>query len=293
MQWIQLRFACPSTETEEYEELLLESGAVSVTFQDAEDQPILEPGVGQTPLWDSVTVAALFTEDTDIDTVLMQIKLTKSSFDLEHISVETLADQNWVNAWIDDFKPMQFGKNLWICPSAHQPIDPNAVNVILDPGLAFGTGTHPTTAMCLRWLAEQDLKGKTVIDYGCGSGILGVAAVMLGATQAICIDNDPQALTATQYNAKQNDLKDSQIQTFLPEQYQDKPVDILVANILAGPLIQLAPKLSKLTKDHGKIALSGILNTQAHEVWSCYGQFFTMEAPIHQEEWVRLSGCKS
>ncbi|MDO8954125.1 MAG: 50S ribosomal protein L11 methyltransferase [Gammaproteobacteria bacterium] len=292
MNWIQLRFTCPATQTESFEELLMETEAVSVTFQDAEDQPILEPGVGQTPLWDIVTVVALYVEDSDIDTILMQIKAAKPDFNLDQLHIETIPDQNWVNAWIADFKPMQFGENLWICPSAHQPVDPNAVNVLLDPGLAFGTGTHPTTAMCLQWLSKQDLQDKTIIDFGCGSGILGIAAVMLGAKQAICIDNDPQAITATRYNAEQNSLTDSQILAYLPEQFTALQADIMVANILAGPLIELAPYLASLTKTEGRIALSGILEVQAQSVLDRYAEFFTMDLPVHQNEWVSLSGKK-
>ncbi|MDF2939774.1 MAG: Ribosomal protein methyltransferase [Gammaproteobacteria bacterium] len=292
MKWIQLRFACSANEAEMFEELLLETEAVSVTFQDAQDQPILEPGVGQMPLWNKVTMVALYTEDTDMDRVLLQIKSIHPDFDLSQAHIENLADQNWVQAWMDDFKPMQFGDRLWICPTAHQPVDPTAVNVILDPGLAFGTGTHPTTALCLRWLGEQDLNNKTIIDYGCGSGILAIAAVMLGAKKAYCVDNDPQALTATENNAKQNRLDSTQIISLLPDALPNFQADIMVANILAGPLVELAPHLSNLTKDHGKICLSGILDSQAKQVAEAYEKFFKLGPIVYSGEWTRISGVK-
>ncbi|MDF2529854.1 MAG: prmA [Gammaproteobacteria bacterium] len=290
MNWIQLRFTCPPTKTEAFEDLLLETSAVSVTFQDAEDQPILEPGVGQMPLWDKVTVVALYTEDTDIDKVLLQIKACMPEFDLSQLNIETLAEQNWVQAWIADFKPMQFGDRLWICPSAHQAIDPNAVNVMLDPGLAFGTGTHPTTSLCLKWLGQQDLAGKTVIDYGCGSGILAIAAVMLGAKQAWCVDNDPQALVATRNNAAQNHLSPEQIITVLPEELPNIQADIVIANILAGPLMELAAHLASLCKKPGKIALSGILESQAQDVADRYAEYFELDPIAQDKEWMRISG---
>jgi ribosomal protein L11 methyltransferase len=292
MKWIQLSFTCPPSQTEMFEDLLLETEAVSVTYQDAEDQPILEPGVDQMPLWDHVTMVALYTEDCDIGRVLLQIKTAVPEFALSKAHIENLADQNWVKAWIDDFKPLQFADKLWICPSAHQPIDPDAVNVMLDPGLAFGTGTHPTTALCLRWLGEQDLSGKTVIDYGCGSGILAIAAVMLGAKKAYCVDNDPQALTATQNNAAQNHLNAEQIITLLPHEVPNIEADILIANILAGPLMELAPKLSRLIKDQGRICLSGILDSQAEKVADCYKPFFRLEPSVYSGEWTRINGIK-
>jgi ribosomal protein L11 methyltransferase len=292
VNWIQLSFACPSSLTASFEELLLESSAVSVTLQDAEDQPILEPGVGEMPLWDKVTMVALYTEETDMDQVLLEIKSNMPNMDLSQIHIEKIPEQNWVQAWMDDFKPMQFGERLWICPSAHQPIDASAVNVMLDPGLAFGTGTHPTTALCLKWLAQQNLDGKTVIDYGCGSGILGIAAVMLGAKQAYCIDNDPQALIATQNNALQNALNSEQIITLLPDQLPQVQADIVIANILAGPLLELAELLQNLAKNQAKIALSGILESQAEQVAERYATFFKLDPVVYDNEWVRLSGTK-
>ncbi|VEH65541.1 50S ribosomal protein L11 methyltransferase [Rodentibacter pneumotropicus] len=204
--------------------------------------------------------------------------------------IEQIEDKDWEREWMDNFHPMQFGKRLWICPSWREVPDENAVNVMLDPGLAFGTGTHPTTALCLEWLDGLDLKGKTVIDFGCGSGILAIAALKLGAKSAVGIDIDPQAILASRNNAEQNGVAD-RLQLFLSD---EKPTalkaDVVVANILAGPLKELYPAISRLVKENGELGLSGILETQAQSVCETYAQTFTLDPVEVREEWSRITG---
>jgi len=190
---------------------------------------------------------------------------------------------------MDNFHPIQFGERLWICPSWHTPPAPDAVNIMLDPGLAFGTGTHPTTALCLNWLDQADLKGKYVIDYGCGSGILAIAAALLGAERVIGVDTDPQALEATRANAERNGVE---IEAYLPGDCPDEPCDLLLANILAGPLQTLAPRFANLTKPSAELVLSGILEVQAQEVSDSYAAWFDMQAPTIKEDWTRLNGTR-
>jgi len=284
MPWQQITCHSDAEHYEALETQLFELGAVSVTLQDAQDQPLLEPGPGETPIWQEVVLKALFTEEQDI--IAIQQAFPDNT-------IERIADQNWERAWLDQFQPMQFADNLWICPSEFTPPDPNAVNIFLDPGLAFGTGTHPTTALCLQWLAQEDLSHKTVIDYGCGSGILAIAAAKLGAKKVYCIDNDPQALVATADNAKRNHLDEQCIIPLAPADLPNQRVDLLKANILAKPLIELAPHFAHLLKRHGHIALSGILAEQAPAVRQAYAATFHMDAPVSQGDWYRLSGIKA
>ena len=204
--------------------------------------------------------------------------------------MEILEDKDWVRAWMDHYHPMQFGRRLWVVPSWTPPPEPDAINLLLDPGLAFGTGTHPTTALCMEWLDGLELTGKTVIDYGCGSGILAVAALLLGARVAYGVDNDPQALTATRNNAERNGVAD-RLQTFLPEDMPAVAADVIVANILAGPLAMLAPTLAAHSRPGAQIALSGIIRPQVDELRSVYEQWFSMNGEaIKEEDWCRLSG---
>jgi len=267
------------------------AGALSVTSTDAEDQPLLEPGPGETPLWDLLIMTGLFPEDIDIMPIKNQIKQVLNLDNTSLIHTEILQDQEWTRVWMDHFQPMSFGERLWVCPEGFEPPEPDAVNMRLDPGLAFGTGTHPTTALCLRWLDAQTLEGKTVLDYGCGSGILAIAALLLGASRTDAVDNDPQALTATQDNAKKNQVLD-RIKVYLPEQLPSCQADICIANILAGPLESLAPTLAANTRPGGKIILSGILENQANEVKQVYMQWFDMIEPVFLEEWARLEGTR-
>ena len=203
--------------------------------------------------------------------------------------LEQLEDKDWEREWMDNFHPMQFGERLWICPSWREVPDENAVNVMLDPGLAFGTGTHPTTALCLTWLDGLDLTGKTVVDFGCGSGILSLAALKLGAKKVIGIDIDPQALQASLENAKRNQVED-RLELYLPKDQPQLKAEVVVANILAGPLRELAPTITAFVGDNGLLALSGVLENQAEELQVLYGNWCDMEPVAVKEEWVRLSG---
>jgi len=206
--------------------------------------------------------------------------------------LEILEDKDWERAWMENFHPMSFGKRLWICPSWCNPVEPEAVNLLLDPGLAFGTGTHPTTSLCLKWLDSFNIENKIVIDYGCGSGVLGVAALLLGAKHMYGVDNDPQALIASKENAKRNGLPEEKISLHLPDNMPNIQADIMMANILAQPLINLASHLANLTRPGGSIILSGILEEQAEAVSHAYSHWFQMTTPIADEGWIRLRGQK-
>lgn len=296
MAWLQLILASDREQATALEDALLDAGAVSVTLQDNADEPVLEPGVGETPLWSATKILALFTEDAAIEIVLAT--LTAQFPNLPSWSLERVEEQAWERAWMADFQPMRFGRRLWVCPSWCEPPDPNGVVLALDPGLAFGTGTHPTTALCLEWLDDvlfspRKEKNVTLLDYGCGSGILAIAALLLGADRAIAVDNDPQALIATQENARRNNIDPQRLITFTPEQLpQDCIADLTVANILAGPLQSLAPQLAKCTRTDGLIALSGILEAQAEVVLKSYRANFAMQPAIVKDGWARLSGIK-
>ncbi len=289
MAWIQIKFQTTADLSQALADALTEQGAVSVTLQDAADQPLYEPPPGATPLWAETEVIGLFAADCNMDAVIQAIKAEWKGTNLPAWRIEALEDKDWVRAWMDSFKPMRFGARLWICPSWQDPVDPQAVNVSLDPGLAFGTGTHPTTALCMEWLDSHELSGKTGIDYGCGSGILGVAALLLGASQLRAVDNDPQALTATQANADKNHVA-HKISIYQPDQLPIEPVDFLLANILAGPLMELAPRLASLVKPGGEIVLSGLLNEQTTVLGDVYSRWFDMMPPANRDDWARLSG---
>ncbi|WP_043887873.1 50S ribosomal protein L11 methyltransferase [Methylophaga thiooxydans] len=285
MAWIQ--FICNTTQekAEALSDALSECGAAAVTFEDDADQPIYEPDVGETPLWTATRLTALFDAETRSEDVTKM--LANVMDEVPHFKVEAVEDKDWEREWMANFQPIQFGERLWICPSWHQPPAPEAVNILLDPGLAFGTGTHATTALCLNWLDTADLTGKYVIDYGCGSGILAIAAALLGAEKVIAVDTDPQALEATRANAKRNGVE---IEAYLPGECPDEPCDLLLANILAGPLQTLAPRFANLCKPAADIVLSGILQTQADAVSDSYGAWFAMQAATQKEDWIRLSG---
>jgi len=292
MSWLQLRISSTRAHSGAIEQALLEVGAMSITMEDNADQPILEPALGETPLWNETRITGLF--NANIDTVAtLAAAESLCGEPLAASRWEILEDKDWERAWMDNFKPMQFGRRLWICPSWMQPPDPTAANLMLDPGLAFGTGTHPTTALCLAWLDGCALHDKVVVDYGCGSGILGIAALLLGARRVIAVDNDPQALIATAENARRNAIASERISTYLPG---DVPADIqaevVVANILAGPLAELAPLLNTLCAEGGELALSGILSNQSDTLIARYNQWFSMAPATLQEDWVRLNGRK-
>lgn len=290
MAWLQLRLAITPDQAETCEDMLLELGAVSVTFMDAQDQPIYEPDLGTTPLWSQTHLLALFEADTDA--AALQAQLTLRLSPLPDLHIEVLEDQDWERSWMDNFHPMRFGLRLWIVPSWHEAPEPEAVNLLLDPGLAFGTGTHPTTALCLEWLDGQDLAGKQLIDFGCGSGILAIAGLLLGASDAIGTDIDPQALEASRDNAQRNGIADQQFALYLPEAMPQGQAPVVVANILAGPLVQLADTISALVAPGGHLALSGILAEQAEEVRAAYQERFVLDPTAEKDGWVRISGVR-
>lgn len=291
MAWFQVRFQADAAQVEILEELLLEQGALAVTLEDAADQPILEPELGTMPVWDKTQVVGLFdaklNSQTVVDLLAQQYKKT-----LPTHKIEIVEDKDWIRAWMDDYHPMSFGERLWVCPSWQEPPVKDAVNLLLDPGLAFGTGTHPTTSLCLKYLDKEVMGGELIVDFGCGSGILGIAALLLGAKQMVGIDIDPQALTATKDNAQRNKIADDKYQVYLPKDTPSVEADITVANILAGPLVALGEEIAALTRSGGKLALSGLLAEQADEVIAHYSQWFKMNAPQHQDEWIILSGIK-
>ncbi|QSL90978.1 50S ribosomal protein L11 methyltransferase [Ectopseudomonas toyotomiensis] len=291
MPWLQVRLAITPEQAETYEDALLEVGAVSVTFMDAEDQPIFEPDLGTTPLWSNTHLLALFEADTDETALLAHVQLLCGGALPEH-HVERIEDQDWERSWMDGFQPMRFGQRLWIVPSWHAAPQPDAVNLLLDPGLAFGTGTHPTTALCLEWLDSQSLDNCSVLDFGCGSGILAIAALLLGAPQAAGTDIDPQALEASRDNASRNGIDPARFPVYLPADLPQQPADVVVANILAGPLVSLAPQITALVKGGGRLALSGILAEQAEEVRAAYASAFDLDPTAVKDGWVRISGVK-
>lgn len=290
MPWIQIKINTTGADAEALGDLLMEQGAVSVTFQDTHDTPVFEPLPGETRLWGDTDAIGLFDAETDMAAVvalLEQDPLLGVGF--RH-KIEQIEDKDWEREWMENFHPMRFGERLWICPSWRDVPDPQAVNVMLDPGLAFGTGTHPTTALCLSWLDSLDLQGKTVIDFGCGSGILAIAALKLGAAQAIGIDIDPQAIQASRDNAERNGVSD-RLSLYLPHQQPDNlSADVVVANILAGPLRELAPLISALPKRGGHLGLSGILASQAESVCEAYTERFALDPVAEKEEWCRITG---
>ena len=291
MAWLQLRIQTSRQRAQAVEDALLAAGAASVTFEDNADQPILEPGLGETPLWEAVKITGLFDGASDPDQVV-EHAAAHCGGQLPHHRWEWLEDKDWEREWMKNYHPIQCADNLWICPSWVAPPDPGAVNLLLDPGLAFGTGTHPTTFLCLQWLAAQPLSGATVVDYGCGSGILGIAALLLGAERVVGTDIDPQALTATGRNVVRNQLAEERFAVYTPAACPAIGADLVVANILAGPLAELAGTLSALARPGARLCLSGILTAQAETVMATYSGEFDF-APVRQlEEWVCLTGVK-
>lgn len=293
MPWLQLRIQTHAESAPLLNALLNLLGAVAVTLQDAADQPIYEPAPETTPLWAQTQVIALFPEKTDLAKIMPFLTEQVGAAKIIRHSIELIEEQNWERAWLEHFHPMQFGKRLWICPSVQAPPDPNAVNIILDPGLAFGTGTHPTTALCLEWLDGQDMQDKIVIDYGCGSGILAIAALKLGAHEVWAIDYDSQALEATLDNASRNQIDSKKLHVLAPDKLSTIKADVILANILANPLIELAPRFAELLNTDGKIVLSGILANQLQGVLAAYQPWFKLLPHTQREEWVRLEGIRN
>ncbi|NCT56150.1 MAG: 50S ribosomal protein L11 methyltransferase [Legionella sp.] len=257
---------CTSYDVERISERLEDQGALSVTVVDQHDDPILEPGPGETPLWPTSIIQALFSDASDAQAAWSAI--ASDYPELTH-TIHDIPEQDWVRTCLDDIKPQPFGERLWVCPSWHTPPQADAINLMLDPGLAFGTGTHPTTALCLTWLAHADLEAKTVIDYGCGSGILALAALKLGAHHVDAVDLDEQALIATQNNAEKNHIPHEKLTLSRPEKLT-QPVDILLANILLAPLLTLESRFQTLLNHQGILVLSGVLTTQVEQLIQTY-----------------------
>jgi ribosomal protein L11 methyltransferase len=296
MAWLELSLTLHAKQQERVELALEDLGALSITLRDADadtpdERAIFEPGVGEIPLWNEIVLNALFDSKIDRSGLVHALHELVPEIAPDRIAFRDVEDQDWVRAWMDQFQPMQFGKRLWIYPSTVAPSADDAGKVIvhLDPGLAFGTGTHPTTALCLEWLDATDVRGKTVIDYGAGSGVLAVAALKLGAARAIGVDNDGQAIEASRVNAERNGVA-ATLDVYLPADFPRAREDILVANILAGPLADLAPLFADCVKPGGLLALSGILKGQEAELLTRYVQWFDELAVATREDWVRITG---
>ncbi|MCF6337407.1 MAG: 50S ribosomal protein L11 methyltransferase [Gammaproteobacteria bacterium] len=289
MPWLQLILETTPDNAEQFSELLSEAGASAVTFLDSANQPLYEPPVGETPLWSRTRIIGLFDAATDMNAVLIQISDAITPNHLPDHRISPLEDKDWEREWMDNFKPMPFGHRLWIVPSWTPAPQPEAINILLDPGLAFGTGTHPTTSLCLQWLDEHGASHNEVIDYGCGSGILAVAAAKLGAGHVWAVDNDPQALIATHDNAQKNAVADT-IDAVLPDALPDLQTSLLLANILAQPLMDFAERFAAHVTPGGHIVLSGILAEQAAQVAASYAPWFAMEPATLKDGWVRLNG---
>ena len=289
MSWLRIVVDANRDEGPAIETVLEQHDAVSVSYEDRADEPVFELQPGETPLWSEIRVTGLFPEDVSASDILEAIESSLGHALLDS-RVEKLADQDWERVWLDRFQPTEVGQNLWICPTHLEAPDPDAVTIFIDPGLAFGSGTHPTTAMCLDWLSHQDLGDCSILDYGCGSGILAIAALKLGARQAWAIDIDPRALEVTKENALINGVSE-RLHTCLPGETKKMEFDFLVANILSGPLIELATTFHELLKPGGRIALSGILASQTGEVQDAYAGSFNLIAN-QRDGWTLLSGAR-
>lgn len=288
--WKEVSLIVDGAKAEEISDVLFCLGAVSVSYEDAKDDPILEPLVGEQKMWPTTVVTALFEKGTNLSPIISYLQHTYG--DQWPIASHDLEDRDWVRVWMENFKPIQCGKRLWICPSWCEVPDPQAVNVMLDPGLAFGTGTHPTTFLCLAFVDSLDLNGKNVVDYGCGSGILAIAMLKLGAAQAFGVDIDPQALIASRDNAERNYVVE-RLRLYDGNQQQEIPSSsVVVANILAGPLVELEPNLAALCQSGGRLGLSGILAEQADEVIEAYQKDFVIDATEEKEGWILISATR-
>ena len=290
--WQQLKIQLHSEDASSFEQILFDSDAISISYLDAEDQPVFQEEPGSTPLWDNTFLLCLFNTKTDLGSLLNKLRCNTKVLNNKSLNIELIEDQDWERSWMKDFEPIQFGEKLWICPSWLSPPEPNAVNIKLDPGLAFGTGNHATTSLCLRWLDQADVRGSEVIDYGCGSGVLSIASALLGAVKVHSVDNDPQAISATIDNSRRNKVPGDVLTTYLPEAVPPVHADILIANILERPLIDLSEKFAELVKKGGYITLSGLLEEQIPSLLSCYDRWFDMEAPQVEQGWVLLCGTR-
>jgi ribosomal protein L11 methyltransferase len=291
--WWQLTVQCTQSELEPTEHILLELGALSITLADAHDEPIYEPLPGENPVWQVSMVTGLFDQQQSLEDLYDDLVKRLPAHQVATIRKQQLDDQVWERAYLDQFKPTCFGDMLWICPSWHEPPQPDACNIILDPGIAFGTGSHPTTALCLQYLDQHPPVGKCVVDYGCGSGILAIAAYKLGAKKVSSIDIDPQALDATAENARRNGIDPNELHIGKPGEADIKSTDYLIANILSGPLIELEPKFASIVKPGGQLLLSGILTEQADEMRRHYQRHFNIDAVKIEQDWCRVTGIRN
>lgn len=285
--WLQISIEATPQTAERLSEQMTAAGALSVTLEDSADDPVLEPAPGEVALWPHIRATGLFAPDTDAAGVLDSIQQALGLPAPPECRIKRLADRDWTRVWMDGYGPMRFGERLWVCPVGRPAPDPDAVTVSLDPGLAFGTGTHPTTALCLEWLARHPVAGQRVIDYGCGSGILAIAAARLGAHHVWAVDVDPQALHATRENARQNGVE-GRITTVAPSDLTAERADCVLANILARPLIELAPRLVRLTGPGAALVLTGILHDQVDDVAAAYREHFEIEARETRDDWAML-----
>jgi ribosomal protein L11 methyltransferase len=294
MAWISLKIEAQDNTADLISDTLMDLGALSAIIEDAnaetiDEQPIFgEPGDPPPGIWQQNLVSALFDENIDISQIIANLQKKTKLTGLEY-STEIIQEQDWVRATQSQFEPIRITDQLWIVPTWHTSPSPDAINIVLDPGLAFGTGSHPTTHLCLAWLTQTVQAGQSVLDYGCGSGILAIAAKKLGAASVVGTDIDTQAIQSSLYNAEQNHVT---AEFYHANQYQSHEFDIVVANILSSALSVLAPALAKCCKSGGKIALSGILREQASDVSAIYAQWFDMEQPEYMESWVLLTGTK-
>jgi ribosomal protein L11 methyltransferase len=290
MTWLQLSVVVSGERVDAASETLVDAGALSVTYQDAADEPILEPALGEHPVWSATRVVALLSAGCDSTRITQRLREALHDAEIG-LRIDYLGDRDWSSAWRDSFHAMRFGARLWVVPSGESPPVTDAVTVHMDPGLAFGTGTHATTALCLEWLDAHPPQARDVIDYGCGSGILAIAAGKLGASQVRAVDIDPQALQATRENAVRNGIGED-LEALFPDALDAQPADLVIANILANPLIELAETLARHVSLRGHIVLTGILAEQAGEVIAAYRPWFEFRALVKREEWVLLEGVK-
>lgn len=291
MPWIQLTLSCNEEHAPQVGDMLMANGAQAITYRDGADTPIFEPRPGDVILWEHTLATGLFDADADIKTIIANLKKSNVFDNDLQYKVDALEDKDWEREWMDNFHPIRFGEHLWICPSWRDIPNPSAVNILLDPGMAFGTGTHPTTAMCLRWLDANPPKGKNTLDFGCGSGILGIAALLFNAKHAIGIDIDQQALIATKDNAARNGVSDK-FDVFLPSEQPQTQVDLVLANVLAGPLRELSETILAFVKPGGQLVLSGILERQVDDVIAAYQPDIAFDTPTIDGDWAMLSGTR-
>ena len=293
MAWWQLSVQCNKEELEQTEDSLLAIGAICITLGDAQDNPIFEPLPGDSRIWQNTIVTGMFDQNQQLETLYDQLLKLLPDHLVATARKSILEDEEWERVHLQHFSPVRYTDNLWVVPSWLVPPDPSAINVRLDPGLAFGTGSHPTTSLCLTWMGDKSFHGQSVIDYGCGSGILAIAASKLGAESVFAVDIDPQALDASTENAIRNDIDPDGLVISSPDQLESISADLLIANILSSPLIELAPRFANLVRPGGQILLSGILDDQVDEVKSAYQLDFEMKLISILEGWAVIAGTRN